>query len=79
MKSKPIPDQHRKRYDEIRIFIRNYRLNDGITQQELSEMAEVHINTIQNLESGKQITVLTLFSCIDAMGLSLSEFFEDMD
>ena len=79
MKSKPIPDQHRKRYDEIRKFIRNYRLNDGITQQEFSEIAEVHIRTIQNLESGKNITLLTLLSCIDAMGMTLSEFFEGLE
>lgn len=79
MKSKLIPDQQRKRYDEIRLFVKNYRINDGITQREFGRMAEIHTNTIQNLESGKNITMLTLFGCIDALGMTLSEFFEGME
>ena len=79
MKSNPIPDQHRKRYDEIRLFVKNYRINDGITQREFGEMAEIHTNTIQNLEAGKNITLFTLLSCIDAMGMTLSECFEGLE
>jgi DNA-binding XRE family transcriptional regulator len=79
MKSKPIPDQQRKRYDEIRMFVKNYRINDELTQREFSNMAEIHTNTIQNFESGKNITLLTLFGCIDAMGMTLSEFFDGIE
>lgn len=79
MKSKLIPDQQRKRYDEIRLFVKNYRINDGITQRDFGSMAEIHTNTLQNLESGKNITMLTLFGCIDALGMTLSEFFEGME
>jgi DNA-binding XRE family transcriptional regulator len=78
MKSNPI-DQQRKRYDEIRMFVKNFRINDGITQQEFSKTAELHTNTIQNFESGKNITLLTLFGCIDAMGMTLSEFFDGIE
>lgn len=78
MDRKPIPDQYKKRYDEIRMFIKNYRINDGLTQNDFGLMAELHTNTIQNLETGKNITMLTLFGCIDAMGMTLSEFFEGM-
>jgi transcriptional regulator with XRE-family HTH domain len=79
MKGKPITEQQRKRYDEIRRFIKTYRLNDGLSQREFAVMAEIHFQTIKNLDAGKQVSVLTLFNCIDAMNLSLSEFFEDMD
>lgn len=79
MKNYPKSEHFSKRYDEIRMFIKTYRLNDGMTQQEFSDIAGIHINTIQNFEYGKNITLLTLFSCIDAMGLSLSEFFAGMD
>jgi DNA-binding XRE family transcriptional regulator len=79
MKRKPIPDQQRKRNDEIRMFVKNYRINDGITQREFGEMAEIHTNTLQNLEAGKNITLFTLLSCIDAMGMTLSEFFEGLE
>jgi DNA-binding XRE family transcriptional regulator len=79
MKSKPIPDHQRKRYDEIRMFVKNYRINDGLTQSAFSDMAEIHTNTVQNLEAGKNITLFTLLSCIDAMGMTLSEFFEGLE
>jgi transcriptional regulator with XRE-family HTH domain len=79
MKNYPMPDHHSRRYDEIGTLIRTYRLNDGMTQKNFSDMAEIHINTLQNLESGKQISVNTLFRCIDAMGMSLSEFFEGIE
>jgi DNA-binding XRE family transcriptional regulator len=79
MHRKPIPDQHIKRYDEIRMFIKNYRVNDCITQRDFGHMADIHTNTLQNLESGKNITLLTLFGCIDAMGMTLSEFFEGLE
>lgn len=74
-----IRGKHKKRYDEIRLFIKNYRLNDGITQSQFSKMAETHTNTIRNLEAGKNITLQTLFNCIDALDLSISEFFQDME
>jgi DNA-binding XRE family transcriptional regulator len=79
MHRKLIPDHHIKRYDEIRMFIKNYRVNDGLTQRDFGNMAEIHTNTLQNLESGKNITLLTLFGCIDAMGMTISEFFEGLE
>jgi transcriptional regulator with XRE-family HTH domain len=74
-----IREKHKKRYDEIRLFIKNYRLNDEITQCQFGKMAETHTNTIRNLEAGKNITVRTLFNCIDALDMTISEFFQDME
>lgn len=67
---------------EIGLLIRNLRLNDGLTQQEFVEMCDIpiHVNTLQNLESGtKNVTLLSLLIIINQTGLTLSQFFEGME
>ena len=79
-KNNIIPDFHRPRFAEITGFIRNYRINDGLTQTEFSELSETHVNTLQRFETGdKNITLVTLFNFIDAMDMTLAEFFEGME
>jgi transcriptional regulator with XRE-family HTH domain len=79
--SKRIITQHqKKRMEEISLFIKNFRINDGLTQSDFSKLSEIHHNTIQRFEAGnKNITISTLFNMIDAMEMSLSEFFENME
>jgi transcriptional regulator with XRE-family HTH domain len=64
---------------EISLFIKNWRINEGLTMSDFSKLADVHINSVYNLEHQKNVTLSTLFRCIDVTGLSLSEFFEDME
>jgi hypothetical protein len=43
-------------------------------------MAEIHVNTLQNfLTQKKNISLLTLLNCIDATGLTVSQFFEGVE
>jgi len=80
MSKRKIPEYHLKRFEEITGFIRNYRINDGLTQAEFSNMSETHVNTIQRFEVGdKNITLVTLFNFIDAIDMTLGEFFEGME
>lgn len=81
MPKQPIPEYQEKRIEEIRLFIKNYRINDGLTQSEYSEIADVHVNSLQRFEKGnlKNIKLLTLFNLIDATSMSLSEFFQTME
>ena len=81
MHKQAIPEYQEKRIEEIRLFIKNYRINDGLTQAEYSEIADVHVNSLQRFEKGnlKNIKLLTLFSLIDATSMSLSEFFETIE
>ena len=81
MPKQPIPEYQEKRIEEIRLFIKNYRINDGLTQSEYSEIADVHVNSLQRFEKGnlKNIKLLTLFTLIDATSMSLSEFFQTME
>jgi transcriptional regulator with XRE-family HTH domain len=81
MHKQPIPEYQEKRIEEIRIFIKNYRINDGLSQADFSEMADLHVNSLQRFEKGslKNIKLLTLLSLIDATEMSLSEFFQSME
>lgn len=80
MSKKKIPEHHERRFIELSLFIKNYRINESLSMSDFSKLADTHVNTIQRFEKGnKNITVLTLFDFIDAMDMSLSEFFAQMD
>ena len=81
MHKQPIPEYQLRRIEEIRLFIKNYRINDGLTQSEFCKTADVHVNSLQRFEKGslKNIKLLTLLSLIDATEMSLSEFFQSME
>lgn len=75
-----IPDHHQKRLDYLGSFIRNYRLNSGMTQYELSDCADsVHRNTLVRLEAGKNISLVKLFEVLDALELSPHDLFLDVE
>jgi transcriptional regulator with XRE-family HTH domain len=65
---------------EISLFIKNWRLNEGLSQRDFSKLANVHVNSIYNLERQKGSNVFTLLKCIEAMdGMRLSEFFSTIE
>jgi transcriptional regulator with XRE-family HTH domain len=76
---KLIPNNHHKRLEEISLFIKNWRISEGLTQPDFSNLADIHANSVYNVEHQKNITLLTLLNCIDATGLTLSQFFEGME
>ena len=76
---KLIPNNHHKRLEEISLFIKNWRISEGLTQPDFSKLADIHANSVYNIEHQKNITLLTLLNCIDATGLTLSQFFEGME
>lgn len=81
MHKKLIPEYQEKRIEEIQLLIKNYRINDGLSQSEYSEIADVHVNSLQRFEKGnlRNIKLLTLLSLIDATSMSLSEFFQTIE
>jgi transcriptional regulator with XRE-family HTH domain len=80
MSKRKIPEHHKNRFIEMSLFLKNYRANERLSMSEFSKLADTHVNTIQRFEKGnKNITVLTLFDFIDAMDISLPEFFEGMN
>ncbi len=80
MSKKKIPDHQKKRFIEMSLFLKNYRVNERLSMSNYGKLANTHVNTIQRFEKGnKNITLLTLFDFIDAMDMTLSEFFEGMN
>ena len=79
MSKKQIPEDQIKRMEEISMFIKNWRIMEGMSQYEFSNLTDLHTNSIHNIERGKNITINTLFACIDGMDMSLQEFFEGME
>jgi hypothetical protein len=70
-----------RRLNEIRGFIKNWRIGEQLSQREYIKIADTHVNTLQKFEKQKtkNISVITLFAFIDAMdGMTLSEFFSGM-
>lgn len=78
MPNKPIPEQHLKRFEYVSIFLRELRLNSGLTQEELSQQMNLHRNSIIRVEKAKNITLLSLFELADALDISPKELFQDI-
>ena len=80
MSKKQIPENQRKRIDEITMFIKNWRINEGLSQREFSKLADVHVNSIYNLERQRGSNLITILKCISAMdNMTLSEFFSEIE
>ena len=78
---KEIQELNKKRLQAISAFLKEYRINSGYTQLELSECSEVHRNTIGRYESysPKNLTLLTVFEIADAMELDVNQIFLEVE
>lgn len=78
---KEIQQYNKERLQAVSTFLKGYRINSGLSQLELSEVSEVHRNTIGRLESGipKNITLLTVFEIADALELDINQIFMEIE
>jgi transcriptional regulator with XRE-family HTH domain len=79
MPNKTIPYQNLKRLEFLSTFLRELRLNSGMTQQEISQQINLHRNSIIRAENAKNITLLSLFELADALDISPKELFLEID
>jgi transcriptional regulator with XRE-family HTH domain len=79
MPRNPLTDQNRKRLEYLGTYLRELRFNEGMTQKELSQNLNLHRNSIIRAENNHNITLLTVFELVDALDISLSELFQDME
>jgi DNA-binding XRE family transcriptional regulator len=79
MPHNPLTDQNRKRLEYLSTFLRELRINNNLTQEELSRNLNLHRNSIIRAENAKNLTLLTVFELADALDISLSELFQDME
>ena len=79
MYTKTIPDRHRKKIEYLSTYFRELRLNEGMTQKELSQNLNLHRNTIIHAENAKNLTLLSVFELADALDISLKDLFQDIE
>ena len=84
MPEKEISVHQKKRIKEIGLLLKNWRINEGLTRQGFCEWAEIHPNSLYHIENNSKdglrlFNVLTLLKCIDATGLTVSQFFDGIE
>jgi len=79
MINKPIPESYNIKLQHLSNLIREYRLNNGYSQLELSEYLNIHRNTLSRAENGKNITLLSLLELADTLEINLAELFVDIE
>jgi len=74
---KEIQEHNLERLNAVTTFLKWYRINSGLSQQELSEQSDIHRNTILRYESSipKNMTLLTVFEIADALELDVNQIF----
>ena len=68
------------RIKEFGQAVRSLRLERGLTQEELAEKADLHVNSISFFERGLKPPALdTICSIADALGVPVSKLMSDME
>ncbi len=55
---------------ELSTFVKNYRVEHGLTQKELATRLRVHYRTIENIESGMYVKFKTARKLAKVLGLN---------
>lgn len=66
------------RLKSISAFLREYRKQSGLTQEMLSEYAEINRSSVIRLESGKPVSFLTILKYAQGLDLPLREVFWEL-
>ena len=77
MNTKEIEHHNKERLQAITDFLKEYRISNGYSQQEISEYSGIHRNTIVRYESSnpENLTLLTIFNIADALELDINQIF----
>ena len=65
-----------KRLEWLSLYIKELRLNLGLRQQDLADKSDLPRSTIQRIEYGKNITIMTLYKIADALQVNPSELLD---
>jgi len=77
MSTKTFSKEQQDSLKSIAAFLREYRLQSGLTQEDLAEYADVHRNTIIRLEAGCNVSIINFITIALAMEIPLREVFYD--
>jgi transcriptional regulator with XRE-family HTH domain len=78
MLKKPISDQNSKRLSYLSTYLRELRLNENLTMDELSQQMNLHKNTILRAENSHNLTLISVFKLADEFNIPVHELFQDI-
>lgn len=71
---------NKKRFSFIGSMIREYRFCRGLSQFELANLSDIHVNTLKRIENSKgNVTIVKLFQLADALELDIRDLLPDDD
>jgi transcriptional regulator with XRE-family HTH domain len=71
---KTISPQNQLRLESIASYLRELRINEGLSQKEVD--CGIHPNSISNIENGKPCSIVSIFLLCDQYGIKPSELFD---
>ena len=78
MREKLISETNLRRLDAVSNFLREYRINSGLRQEDISSDS-VHRNTISRAENSNNITLISLFEIADSLEIDLVDVFNGVE
>lgn len=60
-------------------LIKEYRLSNCLTQDELAKESELNVNTVIRVEKGFNTSLITIMKLADALMFEMKELFIDME
>jgi len=79
MNIKQIPDSQQKKLQQISTFLKELRINNYLTQLEVSKEIGIHPNTLIRIENAKNFTVLKLLLLAELYKISPAELLSIID
>jgi transcriptional regulator with XRE-family HTH domain len=79
MNNKGISRKFEKQLMILSNYLKELRFNDNSTQVEVAEESGLHRNTISNIETSKNFTVLTMLQLCDFYQIPASELLSIID
>jgi DNA-binding XRE family transcriptional regulator len=76
MSRKSTTDENRQKLLELSTFLREYRINSGYTQAQVSNL---HRNTMIRIENSHNFNVISLFKLADFYNISISQIFLNIE
>jgi transcriptional regulator with XRE-family HTH domain len=79
MRLKSIPNDTEKRLKYLAILFKEFRLIEGLTQEQLCNKTSLSRSTLVRVEKAKGFNINTVFLLADALDIRLSDIFADLD